>query len=245
MEGEAVKQLAERFRGPAELGGFLFRPNDWEVEDPAALVKPGPSARTLPVGTLGAVRDYLIANRDMLDLSKVVVHVVGQSTVSVLGPLDARSRTRETYVTAGATDLCDGFLGKFMPLEEFNIGLQIRFADADDRKRIIALMSNVKSSAVKTAIDDGVTQVLEARAGVALVSDVAVPNPVMLCPFRTFRDIVQPSSLFVLRVQQGKDGQPPLAGLFEADGGAWKLQAIERIRQWLTDALPVGVAVLG
>lgn len=243
MNGDAVKELAEQFRRPVELEGFILRPNDWLVDDPESLVKPGPTAKTLVVSTLGAVRDYLEENRDGLDLKTVAVHVASPGVVHVIGPL-GRARVREVFVQAQSQDLIDGFLGKFMPLEEFVIGLQVRFAEADDRKRILGLLSNVKHETVKTALDDGVTQVVQARAGVALVSDVAVPNPVLLCAYRTFRDIVQPSSLFVLRVQSGKAGGLPEAALFEADGGAWRLTAIERVRTWLTENLPADMAVL-
>ena len=78
----------------------------------------------------------------------------------------------------------------------------------------------------------------------ALVSQVAVPNPVLLTPYRTFRDIVQPASLFVVRVKAGPSGGLPQVGLFEADGGAWKLTATDRLKVWLTEALPTDVAVL-
>lgn len=244
MNGEAVKELASQFRKPADIGGFLARPNDWAIEDPASLIKPGPSAKTLTVATLGAVRDYLAANKDALDLTRIVVHVVSPSRVDISGPLAERTRVRETFVSAVASDTTDGFLGKFMSLDEFLIGLQVRFIDADDRGRLLALLSNVKHETVKTALDDGVTQVVQARAGVALVSDVAVPNPVLLCPYRSFRDIVHPSSLFVLRVNSGRTGGLPEVGLFEADGGAWKLTATERVKDWLTTALPTDVAVL-
>lgn len=244
MDGAAVEQIAGLTQKPLELGGFFYRPNDWTVEDPAALVKAGPSAKTLIVATLGAVRDYITANKDKLDLAGLVVHVVSPAIVQVLGPLDVRSRVREVYVSASAGDLTDQFLGKFMALEDFIVGLQVRFADADDRKRILALLSNVKHETVKTALDDGVTQVVQARAGVALISDVAVPNPVLLCAYRTFRDVVQPSSLFVLRVQSGRAGGLPEAGLFEADGGSWRLTAIERMRNWLQEHVPADVAIL-
>ncbi len=244
MNGDAVKELAAGLRRPVELGGFLFKPPDWVVKDPASLIEAGPLAKTLGVSTLGSLRDYLAANKDALALDRLVVHVVAANVVQVLGPLDGRARVRETYLHATAADLTAGFLGKFMSLEEFLIGLQVRFADADDRKRLLALLSNVKHESVKTALDDGVTQVVQARAGVALVSDVAVPNPVLLCAYRTFRDVVQPSSLFVLRVQAGRSGGLPEVGLFEADGGAWTLQAIARVREWLIGALPPGLAVL-
>lgn len=245
MDGDAVKELATRFRAPVELGGYLLRPADWAVEDPAALIKSGPLAKPLGVSTLGAVRDYVAANKDALSLGTLVVHVASPTTVYVLGPLSDRARVREGYLTAGCVDLSDGFLGTFMSLENFLIGLQVRFADADDRQRLLALLSNVKHESVKTALDDGVTQVVQARAGVALVSEVAVPNPVLLCAYRTFRDVVQPSSLFVLRVQSGRSGGLPEVGLFEADGGAWRLLAVARIREWLVEALPPSVAVLG
>lgn len=243
MEGEAVREMALRFRAPTQIGDVLLRPSDWVAEDPAALVKGGPLAKTLAVSTLGAVRDYLTANRDALALDTLVVHVASPSSVHVCGPLSSRVRTRETFVVASAPDSTDGFLGKFMALEDFLIGLQVRFADADDRRRVLALLSNVKHETVKTALDDGVTQVVQARAGVALISDVAVPNPVLLCGYRTFRDIPQPSSLYVLRVQGGKTGGLPEAALFEADGGAWRLTAIERVQEWLDEAVPT-VSVL-
>lgn len=244
MDGAVIENIAALARKPFALGDFLYRPNDWTVEDPASLVKAGPSAKTLTVSTLGSVRDYLTANKDALTLATIQVHIAGPSAVHVLGALETRARVREIFLTANAGDLTDGFLGKFMALEDFVIGLQVRFADADDRKRLLALLSNVKHETVKTALDDGVTQVVQARAGVALVSDVAVPNPVLLCGYRTFRDVVQPSSLFVVRVQSGHQGGLPQVGLFEADGGAWRLQAIARVRDWLIAAVPKAVSVL-
>lgn len=244
MDGEAVEQIAGLVKQPRELNGFILKPEGWTADDPASLIKPGPSATSLVVSTLGAVRDYVTANRDGFDATKIVVHVSSPATVHVLGPLAERSRARETFLVAKCADLTDGFLGKFMSLEEFIVGLQVRFAETDERKRVLALLSNVKHETVKTALDDGVTQVVQARAGVALVSDVAVPNPILLTAYRTFRDIVQPSALFVVRVQAGRAGGLPEVGLFEADGGAWRLTATERIREWLTEALPKSVSVL-
>lgn len=261
MDGDAIEKILDAAGEPMALGGFLYRPNSWSVEDATALIKPGPTAKTLGVSTLGAVRDYLAANHDALVLADLVVHVVSPMRVSVLGPLDTRSRVREEYLQAIVTNLTTEFVGLYMPIEQFLIGLQTRFCDTsaylspevlaragdrvvDDRAIVLRLLSGVKSSSVKTALDDGMTQIVEARAGVALVSDVAVPNPVTLTGFRTFRDVVQPSSIYVLRVRDGKAGGLPEVALFEADGGAWQLQAIARVRDWLREALPADVAVL-
>lgn len=245
MDGEAVKELAARFQGPQQIGGFIVRPEDWVIEDPSAHIKPGPSAAALGVITLAALAEYVKANRDALPLDKLVVHVFSPSKVHVLGPLADRARVRETFAIATAADYADGFLNKFCPLEDFLIGLQVRFAESEGRTNLLRLLSTVKNENVKTALDNGMTQVVEARAGVALVGDVAVPNPVSLCPYRTFREVTQPESLFVLRLQSGKAGGLPEAALFSADGGMWQLTAIQRVRDWLVTSLPDGMTVLG
>lgn len=240
MEGAAVKNIADLAqRKPVEVNGFILRPDDWVPHDPNELIKLAPKAPTFAVATLGALRDYLNFNRDGLDLAKIVVHVETPFRVAVGGQLRERSRDREIFIVAQATDLLDGFLGKFMELEAFNIGLQMRFCDADQRRDLQLLVSNVKNESVATAMDDGISQTVEARAGTVMVQATKVPNPVQLTGFRTFRDIPQPSSHYVLRAQAG-----PLMALFEADGGSWKLSTIGKIRDWLVDNLPAGVAVL-
>lgn len=74
---------------------------------------------------------------------------------------------------------------------------------------------------------------MTARSGIARVEEISVPNPVFLAPFRTFREITQPLSPFVLRMKQGREGGLPTVALFEADGGKWKLDAIQFIRDYL------------
>jgi hypothetical protein len=66
---------------------------------------------------------------------------------------------------------------------------------------------------------------------------------VKLAPYRTFREIAQPASLFVLRLQTSRHGDKPECALFEADGGQWKLEAIQALATYLRTALP-GLAVL-
>lgn len=243
MDGAAVKELAMRIREPRQIGEWILRPNDWTAEDPAALVKPGPAAKALEVSSLGALRDYLTANRDALPLDKLVVHVLSPSNVWVGGPLRDRSRDREWFIQAKALDLSEGFLGTFMSIEQFVIGVQVRFIDTDVRKTLLSVVGNIKQEDVTTSIDDGVTQSVTASAGAVLVRRVDLPNPIDLQPYRTFREVMQPLSPFVLRAKGHSNGLPNLA-LFEADGGAWRLTAVDRVRDWLKHELPEGVAVL-
>ena len=94
-------------------------------------------------------------------------------------------------------------------------------------------------------MDNGVSQqTVTTAGGVVLVGTAPVPNPVTLAPYRTFREIEQPESLFVLRMRTGKDGEKPTAALFEADGGSWKLEAIKRIAAYLREQVGTSPAVI-
>ena len=55
-----------------------------------------------------------------------------------------------------------------------------------------------------------------------------------LAPYRTFPDVAQPESTFILRMKGGSEHQAPTAALFEADGGKWALMAVERIAEHLS-----------
>jgi hypothetical protein len=115
-----------------------------------------------------------------------------------------------------------------MEVERFNIMLQACFLQNSDRDKILQVVGTIKEEAVKTTGDDGITQVVTAKAGIARYDDVVVPNPVLLYPCRTFVEVKQPSSNFVFRMKNG-----PLAAIFEADAGAWRNEAIKNIKEYL------------
>ena len=91
--------------------------------------------------------------------------------------------------------------------------------------------------------DNGVTQTVEARQGVALNTLVEVKPRVMLRPFRTFLEVEQPESEFLLRVDPDEG-----IGFFEADGRIWKLEAKKNIADYfntnLADLIQAGKVVI-
>ena len=109
----------------------------------------------------------------------------------------------------------------------------------DDVLRFVAGI--VQIAEVKTA-DDGISQRVTAKTGIARVAEVDIPNPLTLQPYRTFPEAQQPESDFVFRVRTASDNAIGVA-LFEADGGRWKLQAALNIKEWLTENIP-GVRVI-
>lgn len=204
-----------------EVGGQMFSTGPLNtIEEP--------TTTTLKVNTLSAMVTYLKENYDKV--APVLVHVLSETDVRVLSTFN-RDKRRNVLVNASAV-LPDINFERFMDVESFNIQLQACFVKNTDRDVVLKLVGNVKEETGNTYADDGVTQQVTAKSGVASLEKVTVPNPVSLKPFRTFIDIPQPECSFVFRLQSG-----PRAALFEADGGAWKLQAMASIKEYLNKEL--------
>lgn len=249
MTGKAIDRLLREAQKPQPLsvGGVdvLALPSGGGFILDESLPRKAPPPQPLVVHTLGGLCDYLDANRDQLTLSQIAIHIVDHAHVEVRSPLQAPCAQRFTYARAEALPvLGDGFrFGEFLDAERFIIGVQALFVADDERARLLGLIGGIKESAVRDTLDDGVAQEVTARAGVALVTRIKVPNPITLAPFRTFREVEQPASPFVLRLKSGREGERPQAALFEADGGKWKLVAIDLIRVFLRARLPDALAI--
>ena len=76
-----------------------------------------------------------------------------------------------------------------------------------------------------------VTRATPARA-VTICETPSVPNPVTLRPYRTFMEVEQPAISCVFRLRQGH-----MLSLHEADGGLWRLEAIQSIKAFLVQAM--------
>lgn len=195
---------------------------------------PAPSA--LVITTLAGIVAYVRENRDKLDLATLAVLVKSPDDVQVVGPLTGYNQQRFVYAQAKPEGLASFAFGQYHDLERAVIALRSQFTSQGDRDYLVGILGTVVADSGVTREDDGFTQSVTARAGIRLVGTTAVKPTVELAPFRTFTEVNQPSSDFVLRLQQ-QDGHSMKVALFEADGGAWRREAIARIRGWLVDAL--------
>lgn len=221
-----IKAAIDRILGLAdihtqEIGSQVFTNSDLRRVSQA-------TTSTLTVRNLTGIVDYL--NKDFDKALPVLIHVKSPTSVSVLSGFN-RDLQRDELVNAEAL-LPDINFGRYHDIENFNILLQSCFVDTEVRSRLLAIVGNVKDENVTTFGDDGISQQVVAKVGVATVENVTLPNPVWLKPFRTFVEIEQPLSAFVFRMKDG-----PSAALFEADGGAWKLAALDGIKCYLEENL--------
>lgn len=198
-----------------------------------------PLTVALAVSTLTGLVDYCAAF--IASGPDHVIQVRSYHEVALLSKIQGENRQRENFVTANCGGLAFKF-GQFISHAEFIIAIQALFEDYGDRAKVMKVVGTIRDESAKTSMDDGITQKVTASAGITLAQEVALPNPVMLKPYRTFLEITQPPSLFVLRVDTGKGGLPSVA-LFEADGGQWKREAILSIREYLAGKI-TGITIL-
>jgi len=131
-----------------------------------------------------------------------------------------------------ATADVPGYREGWRDQEKAVIELRSLFVPGDGTKYLLDLLSKMSKDSGVTTKDNGVTQTVEAKTGVSLKENVNVNPRVKLQPFRTFLEVAQPESEYLLRIND--DGQ---IGLFEADGGVWKLEAKSNIKAYLDDKL--------
>jgi hypothetical protein len=192
-----------------------------------------PRPEPLRAYTLTALKHYMEANIDGVDSDKPLAHVKGPCAVDLIGPVAGESRKRTCLMTLEPVETPRFRFGEWQDPEQFLINLMSLFACTPDLSEVTRIAGNMRAEAVATLTDDGITQIVTVKRGVALACEINLPNPLTLAPYRTFRELEQPASSFLFRVQGGGDGKMPKCALFEADGAGWKLDAISRIAQWI------------
>ena len=224
-----------------EIGGFTYT-------DKKVTRVTGPEIDTLGVCSLTALVEYIrdtgLFNFDMVSdceniqfFGQPMVHIVSPDTVKFISQLRPDTGSRDIFVNAEARTPEIQY-GRYYENEFFNVLMQSSFGDTTDREIILRVIGNLVEKNVKSVTDDGVSQAVTVKSGIASVDNVIVPNPVTLKPFRTFAEVAQPESRFIFRMQDGGK-----CALFEADGGAWRLEAMSNIKEFLKEALP-GVRII-
>lgn len=186
-----------------------------------------PTAAALRVNTLTAVVDYIKGKPEELRES-MILHITGPTQVALTSGL-VDERIRETLMISDAV-VNEFQFDSYYDQERFLIELQANFMETEDLQALMQVAGNIKSGTTANYSDDGVSQKTTIKTGVEL-SDVIVPNPAALRPYRTFAEIEQPESNYVFRIRDNDRGLG--FKLVEADGGLWKKATMNRIKEYL------------
>lgn len=240
MDGTFVDKLTYHVNKPLSLGGRTFAPTGWTE---VGVHRASP----LAVATLGSLVGYVKDNRDKHNaVDDLIVHVADPVVVHVCSRLGSETEQyrRHTFLTAKVATTPFAF-GAFLDVEAFIIAAQTLFVPGADVARLIELVASITEKDVVDTLDDGYAQRVTVQQGVAFIGERKIQNPVSLAPWRTFANVKQPLSPFIVRLQSGaKDGQKPKVALYEADGGKWRLDAVEAVAEYLRSELPDGVSVI-
>lgn len=130
------------------------------------------------------------------------------------------------------TDVPSISINQSISQERAVVELQSLYAVTPDRDYLLALLSRIDVNQGVSSVDNGISQEVSVRTGAVLKEQQTVQPIVRLQPYRTFLEVEQPASDFLLRLD--KEGHP---ALYEADGGAWKLEAKRSIAAYLGEQL--------
>jgi len=162
------------------------------------------------------------------------VNVTTYNGVEVWGSYEVDYSRRKLYATKsdnGDFRLSDNPKGQ-IDIESAIIALQTKFVNSDDLPYVLEMCGKISLKSEVTSEDNGMAQQVTINKGVALIGKAAVKPRVTLRPFRTFIEVEQPTSEYLLRFHDG--GFVSLTG---ADGGAWKLNAKANVAAFLSAQL--------
>lgn len=182
-------------------------------------------------GSLDAIVKMLHAEiADYIDGCKpVFIRIKDHKTVDVFTRPD--DRERRVFPYAAVCDDAD-FREGWREQDKAIIELRSRFLRTDDTDYLLNLISRINNEQGVKSEDNGVSQVVVTKQGVTLMGSETVKPRLVLKPFRTFREVPQPESEFILRLDE--TGR---VGLFEADGGLWKMEAKDNIKAYFEEHL--------
>lgn len=201
------------------------------VEDPVVNIP-------FKLTTLQGVVDYINNEIDMHIVGNVLtVHIESPTKIKIFSVL-GQDRVRELLVEANAV-VPDIPFGRYLETEDFIIEMLTKFYPTEDSEKIMKLVGNIREEHVSNTSDNGISQTVQARKGIAMVENVEVPNPVTLAPYRTFPELIQPTSLFVFRLKDG-----PMSALFNAGGTGWRNNAMMQAKTYIEENLNKDARVL-
>lgn len=207
--------------------------------------KPDPKQDALDVSGLTGIVEYLAAHDITTGepigpgLEVPIVHIRDYSRVDLVTTPFGFHKQRDVLATAKCLKAQFEFEAFHAP-DEFVIALLTQFVQTEQTAILLNVVGNMSQEAETRVLDDGVGQEVSVRKGVSLKARAQVPSPVILQPYRTFREVEQPESPFALRVDDG-----PSVALFEAAGETWTIEAVKRIKDWLREHLPEGFPIIG
>lgn len=186
---------------------------------------------TLPLHSLDALVK-LIKTEAVAICKTLYITIPDHMTVDCFAQPNADERFfRQFFYQAKATDVPGWEARTQFSFDEAMIALRTRFQKTVDTDYTLKLLSEITTGAKVTFNDNGVATTVVTQKGIALQGNETIRPIVSLKPYRTFQEVEQPVSEFLIRINDRG------INFIEADGGMWKLNARENVKAFLEDKL--------
>jgi hypothetical protein len=241
MDGAAVKEIAALQDSIQKITMVDGKPySDYSLK--RVFNDPRPCA--LKFLSLTGLVEYVRQDVEGIKGRKLFLVVDDINHVTLTEAFEGESRARTEFATVTPVKL-DAFpFEKFLDVETMIIKLKALFLPSPGLAEIIATLSTVSKDTNVTQADDGVSQTVAARIGIkgSLTEPRENKGIYDLQARRIFPEVTQPTSSFIFRMRPSEPAVT--AAIFEADGGAWRIDAIRNIREWL-ESQKLDIPVLG
>lgn len=208
----------------------IIEENGYKYSDKELNVISEPTVARIHVNTLSSLVDLLKAENHLFK-KPILVHISNPEKVSVYSGVNPTDKNRETPYVAEFNPVEFRF-GYWYSYEQMMIALKSKFVETPELNEVVKLLGTITEENNMKIEDDGFTQTVTVKKGIALKDNKAINPRVKLIPYSTFNEVPQPEREFLLRL----DGSGE-AALFEADGGAWQIEACENIAEYLEHEL--------
>lgn len=208
----------------------IITKNGYNYSDKSLEVIQDPRVSTMNFRTLRGLVDTLKSEFSEFH-GPLIVNVVGETEVEVYSAIGNTDRKREIPYHSEAETIHIDFNRK-IDYENMMISLKSKFVETPELLEVVQLLGTITEENSSQTSDDGFSQSVVVRKGIVMKENKVIKPIVKLRPYRTFNEVEQPESEFLLRLSEGG-----YVALYEADGGAWKLEARKNIAEYLQKEL--------
>lgn len=242
MIAEGLQKLVELIGDVAELepDGGDWVPNWYKRVEHESV----PAFPTVTFHTLDGIANYYEKNVDRMAGNDVVPFFLVKDPRSVLlmAPHGEPGfgKRRHLLAVAEVVPPQPMVFQQWVSVESALIEIQSCCTADWDAGEVCKLLGNVRDEVIRTQRDDGVTQVATVQESVGIDATMPVPTHATLALFRTFPEVGQPMSAFLLRLRRTEiDGVQ--ARLFLADNERWRIKAVESVAAYLRGQVSIPV----
>ena len=231
---EKIEAMTKQKDVVVTIGEHTFARKDAGLE---RIAMPGEAPEPFQVQSLDGIVQLVKAELTSGLATPFFIHIRSFNTVGVhTNYYEEGDYRRDVVATAVCADV-PGFREGFMDYDTVMIKLRSIFAQTEETAYLLELLSHVTEEENIQSEDNGLAQSVQVYKGIANKYRAEVRPRVTLRPFRTFLEVEQPESEFLIRLKEGRQ-----IGFFEADGGVWKLKARENIKAYFQDKLSSEIA---